>query len=69
MVVRRKDFECKLLICVAAAGDDRKAVLQYGKCKKSTFVMDVRRPMSLVQVTDCKGLPDTQCAYRRLESR
>ena len=47
------------MICVAAAGDDMKAVLQYGKCKKSTFVMDVRRPMSLVQVTDCKGLPDT----------
>ena len=34
----------------ATEGEEKRAVLQYGKCAKSTFVMDIRRPMSLVQV-------------------
>jgi len=46
---RVKKASAKNFSLLHGAGDDRKAVLQYGKCKKSTFVMDVRRPMSLVQ--------------------
>lgn len=46
---RVKKASAKNFSLMYGVGDDKRAVLQYGKCAKSTFVMDVRRPMSLVQ--------------------
>lgn len=46
---RVKKASAKNFSLGAGEEDERRAVLQYGKCEKATFVMDIRRPMSLVQ--------------------